>query len=120
MMKMIPIEYLGFWDVPRNFLVRFAGQLYLFDCPFDDDLDDYPEAYAVYVLSEMSREKIDEGWAGLPAKALHKVGILPIASVRFDPTKRQEIGAEAFELLAANAPSANGAMAHGEAPVRIS
>ena len=120
MKGMIPIRYLGFWDVPRNFLVRHAGDLYLFDCPFNDDIDDYPESYAVYVLPEMTRDEIDEDWAGLPGKALRKVGVVPIAAVRFDPTKRLEIGAEVFDLLAAKLPSANGTAAHAEAPARIS
>src|SRR5947208_1459394 len=116
----VPIRYLGFWDVPRNFLVRHAGELYLFDCPFDEKLDDYPDAYTVYVLPEMSREQIDEDWAGLPNKALRKVGVIPIASVRFDPTKRKEIGAEVFASLLPSPPSVNGTAAHADTPARIS
>ena len=113
----IPIRYLGFWDVPRNFLVRFSGDLYLFDCPFDEEGDEYPEYYSVYILPEMSREQIDADWVGLPARALRKTGVVPIDSVRFDPTKRKEIGAEVFDLLAVNAPSANGTAAHAPVPI---
>ncbi|MBY0513589.1 MAG: hypothetical protein K2P78_06720 [Gemmataceae bacterium] len=108
----VPIRYLGFWDVPRNFLVRYAGELLLFDCPFSEALDDYPDTYAVYVLPEMSRDEIDQDWAGLPDKALRKVGDVPIAAVTFDPTMRTAIRAEVLDLL----PHANGTPAHADAP----
>jgi hypothetical protein len=97
--EMVPIRYLGFWDVPRNFLVRHDGELLLFDCPFSDELDDYPDVYSVYALPEMSREEIDADWPGLPAKANRKLGDVPIARVRFDATLRKEIGGEVFQLL---------------------
>lgn len=115
----VPIDYLGFWDVPRNFLVRAQGKLYLFDCPFDDEIDDYPDTYSVYILPEMSREEIDADWAGLPNKAIRKLGEVPIAAIRFDSTKRKEIGVEVFDLLKVNVPSANGTASHREevAPV---
>lgn len=49
---LVPINfrYGEFWDVPRIFVVEHEGQLWLFDCPFSDELDDYPDEYAVYLL----------------------------------------------------------------------
>ena len=35
------IAYREFYDVPRMFLVEASGNLLLFDCPFDDDLDEF-------------------------------------------------------------------------------
>ena len=110
MSEWVPIRYLGFWDVPRNFLVRWRGELYLFDCPFDEQLDDYPDAYTVYTLPELPQEEIDADWTALPDKAPRKVGTVPIAAGRFDPTRRNAIGAEAFDAL--TSPPANGAHGH--------
>ncbi len=105
MSEWVPIRYLGFWDVPRNFLVRWQGTLYLFDCPFDEELDDYPEVYAVYSLPELSQDEIDASWVALPSKATRRVGTVPINTVRFDATKRKEIDATVLdELLAVPAP----------------
>ena len=36
------IQYRDFYDVPRIFVADYQGRLYLFDCPFDEALDDYP------------------------------------------------------------------------------
>ena len=113
MSEMVPIRYLGFWDVPRNFLVRWGGELYLFDCPFDEQLDDYPDVYTVYALPELPKEEIDADWTVLPGKATRKVGTVPIAAVRFDPTRRKAIGAEVLDALPPSPAPANGT--HGRA-----
>lgn len=39
----LPITYRDYYDVPRMLVVRFEGQAYLFDCPFDVALDEYPD-----------------------------------------------------------------------------
>jgi hypothetical protein len=113
MSEWLPIRYLGFWDVPRNFLVRYQRELYLFDCPFREELDDYPDSYAVYVLPDLSADEIDADWAALPGKAVRKVGDIPITDVRFDPTRRKAIGAEVFDALVPDS-SANGEHSHAK------
>jgi hypothetical protein len=47
-MDWAPIRYRDFYDLPRIFITSYNGQDYLFDCPFDDELDDYPDSYRVY------------------------------------------------------------------------
>jgi len=116
MSEWVPIRYLGFWDVPRNFLVRHDGELLLFNCPFSEELDDYPETYAVYVLPEMTREEIDRDWVGLPDQAIRNLGDVPISAVQFDPTRRKEIRSDIFDRLLPVTPSANGAPQHADTP----
>ena len=99
MNEWIPIRYLGFWDVPRNFFVRWGDQLLLFDCPFDDELDDYPDDYAVYQMPELMLKDIESNWIGLPDKAIRVVGHVPITDVKFDGTRRRAIRSEIFSRL---------------------
>jgi hypothetical protein len=86
-----PIRYRDFWDVPRIFLVSYRGQLFLFDCPFDETLEDFPDLYHVYVMPALGEDELSGSWAGLALKAIRHVGDVPIAQVRFDQTKRQGI-----------------------------
>src|SRR5438105_5947483 len=111
----VRVRYLGFWDVPRNFLVRFGGEFLLFDCPFSEELDDYPDEYAVYSLPQLSDAEIDADWAGLPAKATRRLGSVPVAAVQFDPTRRRAIRSDVFARLGLPAATVNGSPAHADA-----
>ena len=43
-MGRVPIlDYGDFYDIPHQFLVMWRGRLILFDGPFDEALDDYPD-----------------------------------------------------------------------------
>jgi hypothetical protein len=88
-----PIRYLGFWDVPLNFFVRHHGSLYLFDCPFDEKLEDYSLAYQVYLMPEIPEVELPKDWTTLPARAICRLGDIPVTEVRFDPTMRQQMDA---------------------------
>jgi hypothetical protein len=87
----VDINYRGFWDVPRIFFVRHGGQLYLFDCPFDDVIEDYPETYAVYEKPELTELDYAGSWAHLADKAVRRIGEVPLDNVKFDPTLRRQI-----------------------------
>jgi hypothetical protein len=49
---MTPFKYAGFWDFPRCIKLRYRDQYFLLDGPFDEDLDEYPDIYSVYLVSE--------------------------------------------------------------------
>lgn len=105
---MVPIQYRGFWDVPRIFLARYAGRLFLFDCPFSQDLDDYPDDYTVYELPFGADADLPTDWTTLVDRAIGRVGLVPVSAVRFDPTRRQAIDLAVFaalQLQPVNAPS---------------
>lgn len=86
-----PIRYREFWDVPRIFLVPYQGKCFLFDCPFNEVSEDFPDSYWVYIIPEPSEEELVGSWDKLHEKAVVFSGGVPIARVRFDPSKRREI-----------------------------
>jgi hypothetical protein len=80
-----PIKYMGFYDVPLIFITRYRGETYLFDCPFDEKLEDDSESYKVYV---------------------RYLGEVPVARVRFDPSKRQAVDSAILDEMAARKAAA--------------
>lgn len=100
-MTWVPIRYRDFWDVPRIFLANYENKLFLFDCPFDDEIEDYPRHYKVYVLPDLAEEVLAGSWAELYTSATQYLGEVPIENVRFDATKRREIDSAVLEELVA-------------------
>jgi hypothetical protein len=45
--------YREFWDVPRMVIARDETGTYLFYSPFDQQLDDYIDAYQVYRMPDL-------------------------------------------------------------------
>ncbi len=100
-MDWAPIRYRDFYDLPCIFITSYEGKDYLFDCPFDDELDDYPKSYRVYQLPALSKEDLQGSWERLPGLAAAFLGEVPVAEVQFDHTKRERINTAIFrELLA--------------------
>jgi hypothetical protein len=97
----VPIIYRGFWDVPRIFLARHGGDLDLFDCAFDEALDEYPDEYKVFLLPNLKDEDLPDDWTILQDKALQYLGEVPVNRVQFDATRRQSIDAAVFRDVAA-------------------
>lgn len=104
-MAWLSINYREFFDVPRIFLTQFEGRTYLFDCPFDDTLDDYPDTYSVYELPDLAEAQRTGSWAHLRDMATAVVGSISVASVRFDSTKRHRIDDAVFNQFLAQHPS---------------
>jgi hypothetical protein len=42
----------SWWDAPREGTVRLDGRPHRFRCDFDEALDDYPDAYRVWPITE--------------------------------------------------------------------
>ena len=99
MKEAVQIQYRDFYDVPRIFLAELDGVQFLFDCPFDDGLDVYSEAYEVFVLPRLAREEVDGSWEGLSARAIQRLGRVPTSSVTFDPSGRKTIDANVLRGL---------------------
>jgi hypothetical protein len=85
------IDYRDFWDQPRIFFIRHDGRLYLFDCAFDNETEDFHDTYAIYEMPELTEADYAGSWAHLADKALRRLGEIPLTQVRFDPTKRRQI-----------------------------
>lgn len=93
------LRYVGFWDVPRIFLTRYKGQTFLFDCPFDEQLEDDSDSYRVYAMPDLSDQDLPKDWTSLHEKARSYVGEIPVARVHFDPTRRREVELSILEEL---------------------
>ena len=106
MNRWVAIDYREFWDVPRIFFATDAGRLVLFDCAFNEVLEDYPEVYRIYAMPSLSPDALAGSWKDIHRKATRFLGAVPISRVTFDPTKRKQIDASVLdELLAAAIPS---------------
>src|SRR5207302_1388121 len=92
-------KYREFWDVPRMFLVASQGKHFLFDCPFDETTEDFPDAYRVYLMPPSTEEELAGSWDQLSERALQYLGKVLIGKVRFDPSRRREIDTAILEEL---------------------
>lgn len=79
--------YRGFWDVPRLFSVRIDGGYLLFDCPFDDVLDDYRPDFSVAFVESESELTDDATIAA--AETSRSLGTVPKSELTFDETRRR-------------------------------
>jgi hypothetical protein len=95
----LSIQYRGFSDVPLIFLARYKGRTILFDRAFDEALDDYSQSYRVYSMPDLADQDLPQEWTTLTQKATGFLGEIPIAQIRFDPTKRREIETSVIEQL---------------------
>ena len=95
--RWIPIRYRDFYDVPRAFVTTHDGHTFFFDCPFNQELDEYPAEYYVYRLGDEIRDGIDS--ISYISDRLERVGTVPVAAVVFDATRRASISADVFDLF---------------------
>jgi hypothetical protein len=82
------LEYRDYYDLPRLILLSADSRFVLLDCPFDELADESAADYAVYVLAADPRDAPD--WRSRP-KVGRILGHVPVASITFDPTRRQAI-----------------------------
>ena len=93
------IRYRDFHDVPRVFVVERGRDLLLFDCAFDEALDDYGDTFVVSILRDDVRHIVDEpSWSDLGNFA-DRIGSVPVRLVAFDETKRRAIRTSVFDLM---------------------
>jgi hypothetical protein len=98
MTQMTPFQYVEFYDVPRFIVLRYRGKLFLLQSAFDDDLDEYPDSYSVYVLPEWAKDSVRKGsWEFLSNTQMTCIGHIQVKDVVFDPTKRKELDASILD-----------------------
>lgn len=96
---MLDIQYRDFYDVPRMFVVRLDGEPFLFDGAFDEELDEYPDQYRVYLLPRLGDDELAGSWETLSRRAVEDVGVVPLGAVVFDPTRRKSIRSDVLRAL---------------------
>jgi hypothetical protein len=97
-----PIIYSAFWDFPRTFVCAVSDRKYLFDCRFDEDLDDFDSHYDVYQVPEAQWPLVEHPpWTDLLADPGERLGRVPVGAVRFGgrPFEWADV-TNALELLA--------------------
>jgi hypothetical protein len=90
----LPIRYADFYDVPRLFAVEH-DPVFVFDCPFDDDGDEYRDTYRVLRVPSLPLS----GELDFAASSGEQVGEVPVVDVEFDETRRRAIRASVLDSL---------------------
>jgi len=93
------MKYCDFYDVPRLVAVTHDDALFLLDCPYDDETEDYPAYHEVYRLPPRRLDELaGASWEGLAASG-RRVGRIPVDAVEFDPSRRSSVNANLFDRL---------------------
>ena len=113
----LPISYRGYWDVPRIILVQSCNRVLLFDCQFNDEVDDYPDEYTVFEMPPGTNEdNSPHDWRTLRDLAIRQIGVIPVKQVMFD----ERDGARHIDsAVLARLFSANGTAPHGQAAAHV-
>ncbi len=103
MAQMTPFRYGGFYDVPRYISLRYRGRRFVLQSPFDEDLDEYPSEYSVYIVPESADDSQPvcppEFFLNTPTAC---IGHIQIDQVTFDPSNRKELDASILDSLIAD------------------
>jgi len=98
MVEMTAFRYGGFYDVPRCLSFRYRGRRFLLQSAFDEDLDEYPTDYSIYIVPESVDDSVlvcsPEFLSSTPMAC---IGRIPIDQVTFDPSKRKELDASILD-----------------------
>jgi hypothetical protein len=98
MEERIPITYGEFYDFPRMIRFQFGGEWFFLNSAFDEEKDDYPDSYDVYLLPFRTEEDLQASpyyWKDL-SRAVH-LGQISIEEAGLDETRRRSIDARAVE-----------------------
>jgi hypothetical protein len=93
------IKYFSFWDVPRTFAFERGGKVYVLTSEFDDDLDDYPDDYEIFVVSGIENLSVVSDWQSIEPLPKTPVGRAPVGSVRFDESLRKYVDGSFMDTI---------------------
>ncbi len=103
MPEMTSFRYGGFYDVPRCLSFRYRGRRFLLHSAFDEELDEFPTDYSVYIIPESADHSLPVCSAEfLNNTSMACIGKIPIDQVKFDPSKRKELDASIVDSLVAD------------------
>lgn len=96
----LPIEYREFYDVPRLLTVADdMGRVFMLDCPFNDEKDDYEDFYRVLLVRDDDLPRLPESdWRPVLERSRY-VGVIPISRVVFDPTRRSSVQSQLLGVI---------------------
>jgi hypothetical protein len=93
------IKYFSFWDVPRTFVFECCGRVYLLTSEFDDDADEYPDDYEVFIVSAIGNLPGVSEWKSIEPLSKTSVERVPVASVRFDDSHRKYVDGSFLDTM---------------------
>jgi hypothetical protein len=93
-----PIKYFSFWDVPRTFVFEHDSKLYMLTSEFDEEMDEYPNEYEVYVIPNHKFVAVSD-WNSVEALPTTRIGRVSISSVSFDSTRRKFVDDSFLEVI---------------------
>jgi len=103
MAEMTSFQYREMFDVPRWITLRYKQRLLLLQSAFDENLDDYPSSYSVYVLPDSVEDSLRAAsWLFLDSTPMTCIGKIPVSAVVFDPSRRKELNASCLNVLLAD------------------
>src|SRR5262245_19489738 len=91
-------EYRNFYDIPRIFVFSIDGKTYLFDCEFDDEIDDFSPHYEIYEMADLSLTNLPKNWHELKQRPRKQIGRVATTEVEFDATMRNKFRCEKFMI----------------------
>jgi hypothetical protein len=99
-MTHLTITYRDFHGVPRLFALEAEpGVALTFDCPFDDEDDDFPDFYEVWSIETELSEAIERYQSPDQKPGPAHLGVLNVSVVEFDRTRRATVDAGILELV---------------------
>jgi hypothetical protein len=93
------IKYFSFWDVPRTFAFERGGRVYVLASEFDDDLDEYPNDYEVFVVSGIGNLSVVSDWKSIEPLLKTSIGRVLVESVRFDESLRKYVDGSFLDTI---------------------
>jgi len=68
------------------------------DAPFDEQADDYADAFTVYDLGDLGPESFPDDWIAVPSRARSVLGAVRLGSDAFDDGRRAAVRRSCLEI----------------------
>ena len=88
------IKCRDFCDIPSIFLTENLDRVFRFDCPFNEEKDEYEEPFRIYLMPPIGEQELAGSWKNLPQRATRLFGEVGISEVEFDTTLRRQVNLE--------------------------
>ncbi len=99
MRNFVSFRYGSFYDVPRSVVLSYRERYFFLDSPFDENADEYPDHYSVYLFPASIRIAAESSsWDfARDLKSLIYLGSVKISDCDFDKSKRKQLDAAVLD-----------------------
>ena len=96
-------DHQGYYDFARMFLIRrrrgWRRDWLLFECKWDEELEDFETVFHVYLLPPMLRTEIPDDLSDLSLRAVRCLGTVDERRLRFDSTRKKWVKLDVLKEL---------------------